>query len=34
MFITQYFSYIDKILKIVQENDILIKAFFEQAEEL
>lgn len=34
MFITQYFSYIDKISKIVQENDILKKAFFEQAEEL
>lgn len=33
MFITQYFSYIDKISKIVQEN-ILKKAFFEQAEEL
>lgn len=34
MFITQYFSYIDKISKIVQENDILKKAFFEQDEEL
>lgn len=34
MFITQYFSYIDKISKIVQENDILKKALFEQAEKL
>ena len=34
MFITQYFSYLNKISKIVQENDILKKAFFEHAEEL
>lgn len=34
IFITQYFSYVDKISKIVQENDILKKAFFEYAEEL
>lgn len=34
MFITQYFSYVDQISKIMEENNVLKKAFVMHAEEL